>query len=70
MQTKFDKEVPMSGQLVVGDVVRLKSGGPVMTVTTVGEHYGTPTIWCTWFDQKGSQNGTFPPAALRKEEDE
>lgn len=60
----------MSEQLVVGDVVRLKSGGPVMTVTTVGERYGTPTIWCTWFDQKGNQTGTFPPAALRKDEDE
>ncbi|WP_426051567.1 YodC family protein [Brevundimonas sp. SL161] len=60
----------MGDELVVGDVARLKSGGPVMTVTTVAEQYGTPMIWTMWFDQKGSQNGTFPPAALQKEEDE
>jgi len=60
----------MSDELKVGDVVRLKSGGPVMTVTTVGDDYGTPMIWCMWFDQKGSQTGKFPPAALQIEEDE
>lgn len=59
----------MSVEFVIGDVVQLKSGGPVMTVTSVGDSYGTPTVWCVWFDLKGQQNGTFPPAALRKEEE-
>lgn len=59
----------MAEELKVGDVVRLKSGGPAMTITVVGERYGTPTVWCTWFDQKGSQSGDFPPAALETDEE-
>lgn len=59
----------MSVEFVIGDVVQLKSGGPVMTVTSVGDNYGTPAVWCVWFDPKGQQSGTFPPAALRKEEE-
>jgi uncharacterized protein YodC (DUF2158 family) len=33
----------------VGDVVRLKSGGPKMTVSHVGnDAHGRPGVWCTW----------------------
>lgn len=60
----------MAEELTVGDVVRLKSGGPAMTITNIGDRYGVPTAWCTWFDQKGSQSGDFPPAALEKDEGE
>ena len=55
----------------VGGVVRLKSGGPSMTVTQVGERAmtGQMTVWCVWFDSKGNQqDGTFPPGALEKDE--
>lgn len=52
----------------VGDTVRLKSGGPKMTVTTVGDHWGTPTVWAVWFDGTKKLDGDFPPAALEKAE--
>ena len=50
----------------VGDVVRLKSGGPDMTVTSVKERI----IHCKWFTYAGNWTtpaiDTFPPAALEK----
>jgi uncharacterized protein YodC (DUF2158 family) len=51
-----------------GDLVKLKSGGPVMTVEAVGDHYGTPTVWCVWFEKVGpkqtKQTETFAPVVL------
>jgi uncharacterized protein YodC (DUF2158 family) len=36
-----------------GDLVKLKSGGPVMTVERVeDEGGGRMFVFCTWFDQK------------------
>lgn len=55
-----------SEEFKVGDVVKLKSGGPKMTATTVGDKYGTPTVWCTWFEGTKKQDGDFPPDALEK----
>ena len=48
-----------------GDVVMLKSGGPTMTVTSVGDHYGTMTAWCVWFDGKKQVHGTFNVASIK-----
>lgn len=47
-----------------GDVVRLKSGGPSMTVTAVkGDE-----VWVTWFDKEQKPQQTyFKPATLEKE---
>lgn len=46
----------------VGDVVQLKSGGPQMVVTYVGER---GDCRCDWFVQDTSvQNYNFPPQAL------
>jgi uncharacterized protein YodC (DUF2158 family) len=44
-----------------GDVVQLKSGGPLMTVQEV-----KPTaILCSWFDDKHNlKNAAFPEAML------
>lgn len=43
-----------------GDVVKLKSGGPKMTVKTVGEHVGT-----VWFNDQGVVcTAMFPAACL------
>ncbi len=53
-----------------GDMVFLKSGGPRMTVESVGDNYGQPTVWCVWFEQVGAKQvvkrETFPPVALKK----
>ncbi len=55
----------MADEFKVGDTVQLKSGGPKMTITTVGDNYGTPTIWCAWFEGTKKMTGDFPPAALK-----
>jgi uncharacterized protein YodC (DUF2158 family) len=48
-----------------GDVVQVISGGPRMTVTEIGEHLGTPTAWCVWFEGQKQMDGTFPIVALK-----
>lgn len=53
-----------------GDVVRLKSGGPLMSVEQVGKHSltGEDAVWCTWFESSGReqvlQRETFAPVVL------
>lgn len=55
-----------------GDLVRLKSGGPLMTVEQVGQKAFTndDAVWCTWFEKVGNRQSvkreTFPPTALEK----
>ncbi len=53
-----------------GDIVRLKSGGPMMTVDAVGEHMGSQAIWCTWFVGTKKFNDTFGPHSLKSAENE
>jgi uncharacterized protein YodC (DUF2158 family) len=51
----------------VGDVVQLKSGGPRMTVTQVGnDTWEKPTVWCVWFVGTKQQTGAFPLGAVEK----
>lgn len=64
----------MSDQIKAGDVVQLKSGGPLMTVANV-DMYGyenTLSAYCDWFIQDKSpwkkENGTFPLSSLKKVE--
>ena len=49
----------------LGDVVQLKSGGPMMTVTSL-----TDNKWvnCRWFFGEKLESGCFPPQALDKED--
>ena len=49
----------------IGDIVRLKSGGPAMTVTDVDLNDDDGTYWvsCTWFDEKGQRASSSFPAA-------
>ena len=52
----------------VGDRVKPKSGGPVMTVGTVeSDVYGEQTVLCHWTgDDKKPASGTFTLAQLVK----
>jgi len=49
----------------VGDTVKLKSGGPDMTVTRIGTAGEVPMVWCVWFEGAKDAYGLFPPDALR-----
>jgi uncharacterized protein YodC (DUF2158 family) len=44
----------------IGDLARLKSGGPVMTITFIG----TTQIECSWFVDELIQKENFPRGAL------
>ncbi len=49
----------------LGDVVQLKSGGPVMTVTALSE--GTKKMaQCTWFSNNKESSGNYPVEALEE----
>ncbi len=54
-------------ELKIGDVVQLKSGGPQMTIDTIGEtmYEDYQSAWCTWFDKNTEQKGTFPLTSLQ-----
>ena len=58
----------MNDAIKEGDVVTLKSGGPAMTVTSVGDRYGTLSAWCAWFDGKRASSEVFPITSVRLEE--
>jgi len=48
-----------------GDTVRLKSGGPLMTVESAFETYGAMQVHCTWFVGTKLERGSFVPGALQ-----
>ncbi len=51
--------------LKVGDTVRLKSGGPLMTVMKVSEG----EVWTCWFDGIKKENrGSYPAETLVSDE--
>jgi uncharacterized protein YodC (DUF2158 family) len=59
-------DVTMSEQFKPGDMVKLKSGGPLMTV----EHYDDMRggVVCSWFNEKNERKQeAFAPDALGKE---
>ena len=47
-----------------GDIVRLKSGGPSMTVDEVEKKGNVTSIFCFWFDGAQLEDGEFAPASL------
>ena len=53
----------------VGDVVQLKSGGPEMTIETIGK-FGMGSTHdeakCVWFDGKNRKEGVFELHTLTK----
>jgi uncharacterized protein YodC (DUF2158 family) len=53
----------------IGDIVRLKSGGPDMTIVgtarTIEADLRQKTRWsCSWFGGKKLEHGSFPSEAL------
>jgi uncharacterized protein YodC (DUF2158 family) len=49
-----------------GDVIVLRSGGPIMTVTDCEQdETGVMKVWCVWFDGNKQLNGVFPAAAVQ-----
>ena len=47
----------------VGDIVKLKSGGPDMTIRIVPD-VGAKTYTCQWFAGKKLEQGSFPGDSL------
>jgi len=59
----------MSSEIKPGDVVRLKSGGPKMTVQKIGEYMAVGHgAQCVWFDGNKESTKVFGLAALAKDE--
>ena len=51
----------------VGDVVQLKSGGPLMTVHSIGDYSPTgpnPGLLCVWFDGNKKVEDICDPRAV------
>jgi uncharacterized protein YodC (DUF2158 family) len=53
----------MATELNVGDRVRLKSGGPVMTISE-GNYGDGSSVLCQWFAGTKLETGIFPLATL------
>lgn len=54
-------EMPDPTTIKVGDVVRLPSGSPPMTVDFVGDK----EVWCCWFNEENQcKRQTFLPGVL------
>jgi|AntAceMinimDraft_9_1070365.scaffolds.fasta_scaffold291113_1 uncharacterized protein YodC (DUF2158 family) len=51
--------------LKVGDVVKLNSGSPRMTIQELGTYDFGPGAYCRWFDEKEPKENVFPLAALQ-----
>ncbi len=53
-------------EIKAGDVVQLKSGGPIMTVSSVDlDQGGTLTAWCQWFEKNKPIGNSFPVTSLK-----
>ena len=63
----------MPPDFLIGDVVQLKSGGPAMTVESVGDYSGVSAgpedgVYCVWFQNGKKSASVFDAAMLRKTE--
>ena len=58
----------MIEELKIGDIVRLNSGSPTMTIVSIieTELIGMKNIKCFWFIKGESKNDTFPSNCLEK----
>lgn len=52
-------------QFTVGNIVKLKSGGPEMTVQQEHQSLSKRSVFrCQWFAGKKLESGDFPPDSL------
>ena len=56
----------MAEEVSIGDTVKVKSGGPTMTVSAIQEEDGEKVAVCQWFDKQVQGKGKFPIAVLVK----
>jgi uncharacterized protein YodC (DUF2158 family) len=55
----------MAHEFKKGDVVKLKSGGPTMTVSNIGKDtHDQEKVWCVWFEKTKKFEDTFEPGIL------
>lgn len=51
--------------LAAGDVVVLRSGGPLMTVLYLNAGYSENEVICAWFLESGEKKSdVFPPSSI------
>jgi uncharacterized protein YodC (DUF2158 family) len=55
------------GEFQVGDIVRLKSGGPLMTIEAIQDDEDN-AILCVWFCENEKKADSFIPETLIKDE--
>jgi uncharacterized protein YodC (DUF2158 family) len=57
----------MSNEIKVGDTVELKSGGPVMTVSSIGAivEGGKVYAYCDWFEGSKNMQASFPLTSVK-----
>jgi uncharacterized protein YodC (DUF2158 family) len=60
----------VNDQLKPGDVVQLKSGGPKMTIDSIGYGTGGDKAKCIWFDNNDRKDALFKLDSLVKPEEE
>jgi uncharacterized protein YodC (DUF2158 family) len=60
----------MASEIKVGEVVRLKSGGPMMTVKKVEQFNSVMSANCDWFEGSEPKYGMFPVTSLKVVEEE
>lgn len=58
----------MANKISAGDTVRLKSGGPTMTVNSVRPRHGKEYAHCSWFVDSEKHDGAFPLESLKQVE--
>ena len=59
-------EPPYRGiKMNVGDIVEIKSGGPIMTVIDVQEEGDRMIVTCSWVSNRKYETQAFPSKALR-----
>ena len=67
IKTESSNLVNMEAKFKLGDLVKLKSGGPVMTVVEIIEGYLTEVdarYYCVWFSGKKQEGGKFVEPSL------